>query len=898
MITNNRTSQKFISLLILISILVPNVLFLKPVKVSAQVATFDVPTEIETGVTAVSSGTTAIATVTDTAYEIQKALKEILRQALMTVARRLLQEMTKKTVTWINSGFHGSPLFLENPKSFFKDIGKYEIKTLIDTFGYDSRRFPFGRDFALNTINSYKRQLGDNAAYTLSKSINDPVLLNNYRNDFDFGGWNGFLINTQYQQNNYIGFQLLATEELADRLQGTVENNAQKVRTVLDQGSGFLSPQTCADNGGDNEYNKIVANQFRRPSFNQAEYDRTHPYPPPGTPPDEPDYRTSLRWTEAKNKAMADWNKKNTCTKLVATTPGSVVANQITTALSSNFRQTELGAALGNNMSAIFDALLNQFLSKGLNALATTKNPPKPVDDWTYGGLSLGSPADGTNDEWNSGPDELVILADFKKQLVGDIVKTYLCRRIGTMIPILPIPWTATPADCAAAGGIWAPLSATYAPGDIANTQIELALMDSANPNNPYTASPIVIPAGCEPTSTSPTPAFSTTTGLRCNSGITQVISQTWPKIRELDMCIPGPNFGWQDRLQKEMDRNSKKLYEKTNDSDGEKAAAAQLVYNELKFAVDSFRDWTNNKMILELPNSITYMDAVEAIEDVYQQSEELVDKKKTKTQALARLQAIKLGLDAITTLDKDGNIKQPVAGSAEEKTMITLKKQYNAVRASISNSTSIDDAKNELAISTEKFARLVSLVGQCTTERTAKGWSNPGGATSAFSGTDVPYGRPGPEQNIYCDAPVKGGYDHGSFLHSNDKPPNPVTHLDLPYINAKKVYTWRGLLGTIFTLGLGGRHQVDINLKCNIIYNATLLDYKKDLPGLNTGVTDPQPGSAPLGSCTYEDTGMTADECTASGGSWNATTEICTRTDPDVTEDNCAANGGTWVPK
>ncbi|MEK7551482.1 MAG: hypothetical protein AAB532_02690, partial [Patescibacteria group bacterium] len=157
MITNNRTSQKFISLLILISILVPNVLFLKPVKVSAQVATFDVPTEIETGVTAVSSGTTAIATVTDTAYEIQKALKEILRQALMTVARRLLQEMTKKTVTWINSGFHGSPLFLENPKSFFKDIGKYEIKTLIDTFGYDSRRFPFGRDFALNTINSYKR---------------------------------------------------------------------------------------------------------------------------------------------------------------------------------------------------------------------------------------------------------------------------------------------------------------------------------------------------------------------------------------------------------------------------------------------------------------------------------------------------------------------------------------------------------------------------------------------------------------------------------------------------------------------------------------------------------------------------------------------------------------------
>ncbi len=83
-------------------------------------------------------------------------------------------------------------------------------------FGYDPNRFPFGADFALNTINSYKSQLATNAQYTLSKAISDPVLLNNYRTNFNVGGWNGFLINTQYPQNNYIGFQLIATQELAN----------------------------------------------------------------------------------------------------------------------------------------------------------------------------------------------------------------------------------------------------------------------------------------------------------------------------------------------------------------------------------------------------------------------------------------------------------------------------------------------------------------------------------------------------------------------------------------------------------------------------------------------------------------------------------------------------------
>ena len=135
----------------------------------------------------------------------------------------------------------------------------------------------------------------------------------------------------------------------------------------------------------------------------------------------------------------------------------------------------------------------------------------------------------------------------------------------------------------------------------------------------------------------------------------------------------------------------------------------------------------------------------------------------------------------------------------------------------------------------------------------------------------------------MFCDAPIKGGYSHGTFIGPDTTTPK------LPMVNAKKVYTWRSWLG------LKG-NQVNIELKCNIIYNATLVDYKKDLPGLNSGLVEPPPGgTTQWGTCTYVDTGMTQEDCSASGGSWNLLALTCTRQVSNITENDCTANGGTW---
>ncbi len=782
---------KIISPLLIILVLVPSIFLLQPKQANAQWYTFSI-SDFWNALTSGSSSTTATTNSAKLALAVKAASKEILRQVEMTVARKALQEITKSTVNWINSGFHGSPLFLENPQSFFQDIAKTEVKTLVDIFGYDSVKYPFGKAFALNAINAYKAQLADNTAYTLSGVLRDPVLERNYRENFSTGGWTGFLVNTQYQQNNYLGFQMKATEELARRVQNTDQPAAKKIQTALQNGLGFLSPQIC-DPKVNAKYNNLV-NEFQKPAFDQAGFDKAHANDDPNS------IATALI------QAHAQWGEKNECKKadgtsgLVSTTPGSVVANQITTAMGSQFRQTELGAAVGGSLSTIFDALLAHFLDKGLNSLATNINPqPENQDTWNYNGLSLGvTPGEGgVNNSWANGPEVVITLADLTKK-VND---------------------------------------------GITNTTQELALM---NQESDY-------------------------------------MNQIWPEGRKLDVCLPGPDLGWQDRLQNEVQRSTKKLQTLSSDDNAKKATDASLALKELKFAVDFFKDWINNKMITELPNSINYMENIDAIKPLSQENTELTDAKRTKIQALARLQAIKIALSTIKS--------EPLPGSAGEKTLISIQKQYDGINADISTSISLSDRKNTVSVKKDQLESLKKATIECEGERKAAGWGLPAGATSSFSGnTNITSTNPSApqkinglalnsEQAIFCDLPITGGYNHETFINQTG-----ITHPEIPLVNGQKILRYEVVtIKSILTSLSPGTNSkaayVNINLSCNNIFNAKLLDYKGSLSGLTTvtesaGGLPPDTGNGETGTCTYDD------------GS----------TDKDVTEEECTVNNGTWV--
>src|SRR3989338_101123 len=365
----NKTT-KLISFILIISILLPNVLLSRPKQAEAQgVLVDDIVVRIKTALTAALEKLNLASTLTNTATTLKDWAQTVLEQILKMIAKRLLAEMTQSTINWINSGFHGAPLFLENPDSFFKDIAKNEVRNLVDMIGYDTFHFPFGRETALGVIDSYKSQLYENSQYTLSKVINDPDLLVRYRNDFNYGGWNGFLINTKYPQNNYLGFQMIVQENLASRLEGVFQAPAEKVRDALQQGMGFLSPQTCPDNP---KYNNGI-NEFVRPKFKGPTMD-------PGESNDD--------FMNRYNKAAEEWEKENYCPRLVNTTPGSVAANQVFSALETPFLQTALDGAIGNSLAAIFDALLGKFLEVGLNSLSDAFSGGgeggRGSDNWSY----------------------------------------------------------------------------------------------------------------------------------------------------------------------------------------------------------------------------------------------------------------------------------------------------------------------------------------------------------------------------------------------------------------------------------------------------------------------------------------------------------------------------------
>jgi hypothetical protein len=50
--------------------------------------------------------------------ELKQWAHEILKAALTNLAKRFMAKMTESTVNWINSGFHGAPLFFRKTRIF------------------------------------------------------------------------------------------------------------------------------------------------------------------------------------------------------------------------------------------------------------------------------------------------------------------------------------------------------------------------------------------------------------------------------------------------------------------------------------------------------------------------------------------------------------------------------------------------------------------------------------------------------------------------------------------------------------------------------------------------------------------------------------------------------------
>ena len=166
------------------------------------------------------------------------------------VIKMLLQKITTDTVSWINGGMDGEPKFVQNPGEYFKDIAKTEILGFAGEIN-DQTKFPFGKAFLQSEAASFNNKFADNAQYSLNKMIQDtsPGSMftdQTFSHDFSQGGWGAWDAMTQNPANNPLGFALMASNELAKR----IEDKTNLAKESLQQSGGYLGVQKCVDPAG------------------------------------------------------------------------------------------------------------------------------------------------------------------------------------------------------------------------------------------------------------------------------------------------------------------------------------------------------------------------------------------------------------------------------------------------------------------------------------------------------------------------------------------------------------------------------------------------------------------------------------------------------------------------
>lgn len=162
------------------------------------------------------------------------------------IANELIHYITQSTIQWINSGFQGKPVFVENADAFFRDAADREagnfIREIVGSATDNSIDVcqPFKVQLAVDSIQSYTRKyngVGGRGQCTLSSIKNN---YEGFMNSWSQGGLPGWFELIQ-KPNNIYGARYLAQEELQRRV-------GQKQNTLtleLNWAKGYKSFKKC-----------------------------------------------------------------------------------------------------------------------------------------------------------------------------------------------------------------------------------------------------------------------------------------------------------------------------------------------------------------------------------------------------------------------------------------------------------------------------------------------------------------------------------------------------------------------------------------------------------------------------------------------------------------------------
>jgi hypothetical protein len=282
-------------------------------------------------------------------------------QLIRAAADRILKELTKSIVEWIDSGFEGGPSFLTNTKQFLQDTADIAIGDMLKGSDLAFLCDPFKIQVKLSLGLQYQPFHETISCSFTSALANTEGAMNDFmKGDFiNGGGWDSWLQITTVPQNNQMGAMILAQSELDAR----IAENAAVAKMEIDWGSGFMSYNECTniDTGkvvsrGTNVRSKVST---AKPGDKTAQVQQ---------------FRTQQSQQGGSGSVEYNWDgslKKAEEIVCRTQTPGGTIANKLNWSDSSVIRKTELA----NSFDAIFNALVNQVIQGMIKGIGGQVSP-------------------------------------------------------------------------------------------------------------------------------------------------------------------------------------------------------------------------------------------------------------------------------------------------------------------------------------------------------------------------------------------------------------------------------------------------------------------------------------------------------------------------------------------
>ncbi len=146
----------------------------------------------------------------------------------------IIESIGAATVAWINGGFQGNPVFVEDPEQFFADIADIQAGAFLGELSNGFLCSPIQNIVRVNLAQSYNSQFSPYGACTFTAVSGNLESFMSGQSGFNWVDWQSY---TQEPYNNPFGATLGGQIQLDQRISSALGLQTNQ----LDWGAGFLS---------------------------------------------------------------------------------------------------------------------------------------------------------------------------------------------------------------------------------------------------------------------------------------------------------------------------------------------------------------------------------------------------------------------------------------------------------------------------------------------------------------------------------------------------------------------------------------------------------------------------------------------------------------------------------